>query len=54
MKTFFNFFVFKHNMSPVFQRAGKKKRVTAQPPNPAFQDEIMEILCFLELLNIEA
>lgn len=48
MKTFFNFFVFKHNMSLVFQ-AGKK--ITAQPPNPAFQDEIMEILCFLEFLN---
>lgn len=53
MKTFFNFFVFKHNMSPVFQRTGKK-RATAQPPNPAFQGEIMEILCFLERLSIGA
>lgn len=25
MKTFFNFFVYKHNMSLVFQKAGKKE-----------------------------
>lgn len=52
-KTFSNFFVCKHNMSLIFQRAGKK-RVTAETPNPAFQDEIMEILCVSKLLKLEA
>jgi len=33
---------------------GWKKRVTAETPNPAFQDEIMEILCVSKLLKLEA
>lgn len=54
-ETFFSFFVCKHNMSLVFQRAQKKKkRVTAETPNSAFQDEIMEILCVSKLLKLEA
>lgn len=52
-KTFFNFFVCRNKMSLAFQRSGKK-RVTPETPSPAFQDEIIEILCISKLLELEA
>lgn len=53
MKTFFSFFVCKHNMSLALQK-GWKKGVIARTPSPAIQNKIIEILCVSKLLKLEA